>query len=477
MSAFAKGTRSTTEQWLSIDPSFEVLADSLPHAVWVKRGNGETTYVNRRYSDFVGQAAEQAYGWSWLQLLHPDDVAVASAAWDEALAAGTAYRADLRLRSATGEYRWVTSQGNPVHGPTGGAVVAWVGTFTDIDDQKRLEEDLRESQEELAASVALLEALQTAAPVGLAFVDRQLRKVRMNQALAKFNGLPVEDQLGRPAAEITPDLWPQLEPIYRSVLDTGQAVLNVELTRQVPLGPEGTRHCLSSFYPVRVNDEVIGVGVVVVDITERRRAEEMLAANLKALVHTIATTVEVRDPYTAGHQMRVGRLAAAIAAELGFDDSTVQGIRTAAAIHDIGKIGIPAEILSKPGKLSPPEFELIKQHPQQGHDIVAGVAFPWPVAEMIAQHHERLDGSGYPRGLVGAQVLAGARVIAVADIVEAMSSHRPYRPAIGLDIALAEIGRQRGRQLDADAVDACLRLFQERAFDLNSELGSDKPSG
>lgn len=470
MSAFANGTFGGTAQWLSIDPSFEVLIESVPNALWIKRGNGETIYVNRRYSDLVGRAAEQAYGWSWLKLVHPDDVAVARVAWDEALAKATAYKAELRLRFAGGEYRWVSSQGNPVHGPTG-AVVAWVGTMTDIDGQKRLEQDLRESQDQLAASVALLEALQMAAPVGMAFVDRKLRKMRMNKALAKFNGLPLEDQLGRPAAEITPELWPQLEPIYRSVLDTGQAVVNVELTPAAP-GPDGTRHCLSSFYPVRVDEEVTGVGVVVVDITERRRAEEMLAANLKALVGTVAATVEVRDPYTAGHQMRVGRLAAAIARELGLDDNTVLGIRTAAEIHDIGKIAIPAEILSKPGKLSPPEFELIQQHPQQGHDIVAGVAFPWPVAEMILQHHERLDGSGYPRGLAGEQVLAGARIIAVADVVEAMSSHRPYRPALGLEVALADIERQRGRQLDADAVDACLRLVREQAFDLNSEIGS-----
>ena len=165
----------------------------------------------------------------------------------------------------------------------------------------------------------------------------------------------------------------------------------------------------------------------------------------------------------------MARLAAAIADELDLDDADVQGIATAAGIHDIGKIGVPAEILSKPGRLSTPEFEIIKQHSQQGHDIVAGIAFPWPVAQMILQHHERLDGSGYPDGLSGEQILAGARIIAVADVVEAMSSHRPYRPAIGTEVALAEIERQRGQQLDADAVNACIRLFREQAFDLNAE--------
>lgn len=286
--------------------------------------------------------------------------------------------------------------------------------------------------------------------------------------MARFSALPVEDQIGRPAAELTPDLWPQLDPIYRSVLRTGEAVLDVEITRASALEPARTTHSLSSFYPVRIDAELIGVGVVVVDITERRRAEESLACSLDALVRAIATTVEFRDPYTAGHQTRVARLATAIARELLFDDAEVRGISTAAGIHDIGKISVPAEILSRPGRLSAVEFEIVKQHPQHGHDIVAGVNFPWPVGQMILQHHERLDGSGYPARLAGERILPGAQVIAVADVVEAMSSHRPYRPALGAELALKEIERQRGKQLDADAVDACLRLFREQGFDLGA---------
>ncbi|MGP8207515.1 MAG: HD domain-containing phosphohydrolase [Acidimicrobiales bacterium] len=455
-------------QGLSTGLAFEALAESLPHAVWVKGADGASECVNARYTTFFGQEAGRADGWSWFELVHPEDLAAARAAWDTALTGGTPYKADLRMRVATGGYRWVASRGEPVRG-TDGAVLAWVGTITDIDDHKRLEQRLRQSQRELAASVALLDALQSAAPVGLAFVDRQLRKLRVNQALARLTGLPVEDQLGRPAAEITPDLWPQLEPIYRSVLASGEPVLNVEVARASASEPGGTDHCLSSFYPVRIDGQVVGVGVVVVDISGRRRAEGLLAANLDALVHTIATTVEFRDPYTAGHQTRVAHLAGAIGRELSLDEADVQGIRTAAGIHDIGKIGVPAEILSKPGRLSTPEFEIIKQHSQQGHDIVAGIAFPWPVAQMILQHHERLDGSGYPSRLRGEQILPGARIIAVADVVEAMSSHRPYRPAKGVEVALAEVERQRGQQLDPDVVDACMRLFREQAFDLNAE--------
>jgi putative nucleotidyltransferase with HDIG domain len=211
-----------------------------------------------------------------------------------------------------------------------------------------------------------------------------------------------------------------------------------------------------------IDDKIIGVGNVVIDITELKDAVDTINHNLTAVVDTIARTVEFRDPYTAGHQRRVANIAAIIAQDMGLDPSTIEGIRTAASIHDIGKISIPAEILSKPGPLSAPEFELIKQHPEAGYNIVADVDFPWPVAEMIRQHHERLDGSGYPKGLRGEEILLGARIIAVADVVEAMSAHRPYRPGHGIEAALIQIDRDRGTLLDDRAVEACLRAFRTR---------------
>jgi len=161
-------------------------------------------------------------------------------------------------------------------------------------------------------------------------------------------------------------------------------------------------------------------------------------------------------------------LAGAIARELRLDDDTVAGIEVAGSIHDIGKIAIPAEILSKPGRISPAEYELIKEHVRAGYDIIQGIDFPWPIARMVLEHHERLDGSGYPRGLRGDDLLLGSRIIAVADVVEAMAAHRPYRPALGIDAALAQVTADRGALLDADAVDACLRLFREQGFVLTS---------
>jgi PAS domain S-box-containing protein/putative nucleotidyltransferase with HDIG domain len=206
------------------------------------------------------------------------------------------------------------------------------------------------------------------------------------------------------------------------------------------------------------------VNVYAVDITARRRAEATLHGALVATVDAIAATVDMRDPYTAGHQRRVAELAGAIAVEMGLRTDQVEGIRFGALIHDLGKVQVPAELLSKPTRLTKLELELIKTHPQAGYDIVKGIQFPWPVAQMVHQHHERLDGSGYPQGLKGDAIALEARVLAVADVVEAMASHRPYRPGLGVDAALREIEDKRGRAFDPQVVDACLRLFREQRF-------------
>ncbi|OQB98598.1 MAG: Cyclic di-GMP phosphodiesterase response regulator RpfG [Spirochaetes bacterium ADurb.Bin110] len=175
-------------------------------------------------------------------------------------------------------------------------------------------------------------------------------------------------------------------------------------------------------------------------------------------------TVETRDPYTAGHQRGVADLSRAIAMELKLTSDRIDGIQMAAIIHDLGKISVPAEILTKPNKLTEMEFELIKTHPQSGYDILKDIDFPWPIARMILEHHERMDGSGYPRNLRGDDILLESRILAVADVVESMASHRPYRPALGLNAALEEIEKNRGTIYDADAVDACLRLIREKRF-------------
>jgi PAS domain S-box-containing protein len=197
--------------------------------------------------------------------------------------------------------------------------------------------------------------------------------------------------------------------------------------------------------------------------------QEDLRAALEQTIHVMAETVDQRDPYTAGHQRRVADLCMRIAQKLGLPDDRAHGLHLAASIHDLGKIGIPAEILSKPGLLTPTQFNLLKEHAQLGYDILKNVAFPWPIADMILQHHERLDGSGYPHGLKGDAISLEARILAVADIAEAMSSHRPYRAAKGVDAALDEILAQRGTHYDAQVVDACVRVFREDGYEFPAQ--------
>ena len=210
-------------------------------------------------------------------------------------------------------------------------------------------------------------------------------------------------------------------------------------------------------------DLAFGIGNLRVR-AERMGILENLELSLDHAVTAIAATVEMRDPYTAGHQRRVARLAVAIAREMGLPDDQVQGLRMAGVVHDIGKIHVPAEILSSPAKLSNAEFEIIKTHPLAGYEILKVIDFPWPVAEIVYQHHEKLDGSGYPRGLKGEEILLEARILTVADVVEAMTSHRPYRPGFGVFPALQEISRNKGKFYDAAAVEACLRIFMEQNF-------------
>ncbi len=227
-----------------------------------------------------------------------------------------------------------------------------------------------------------------------------------------------------------------------------------------------------------IDDRGVDMGNVLVfrDISDRLRNEEAiheyvsnLRRTLEATVEALAVTSEKRDPYTAGHQQRVSTLACAIARHLGFDEERLEGLRVGGLLHDLGKIYIPAEILAKPALLTNIEFGLIKTHSEVGYEILKNIPFPWPVADMVLQHHERLNGSGYPNGLSNGQLMLEAKILSVADVVEAMSSHRPYRAALGLERALEEIKKNRGRLYDPDIVDACVHLFEAKSFSFEVE--------
>jgi PAS domain S-box-containing protein len=245
------------------------------------------------------------------------------------------------------------------------------------------------------------------------------------------------------------------QPVYQFRIFTSDGTVRWADSRAVTISWEGK--------PATLN--------FITDVTERKKADEerqqgieRIRKALGATVQAMAMTVEARDPYTAGHQHRVSDLARAIATEMALPGNQIDGLRMASMIHDIGKISVPAEILSKPTKLSVIEFSLIKIHSQSGYDILKNIDFPWPIARIVLEHHERQDGSGYPNGLTGDKLLMESRILAVADVVESISSHRPYRPSLGLDAALQEIANNRCILYDSVVVDICLRLFNEKGY-------------
>ncbi|MGC1403187.1 MAG: PAS domain S-box protein [Thermodesulfobacteriota bacterium] len=367
------------------------------------------------------------------------------------------------------ESRLVDKNGNIIH--TFNTVAMIPGTaksivsFIDITERKRAVEELRENEERyrklfehISSCVAIYEAVDD----GADFLIKDF-----NSAGERIEDIVRDQVIGKRITEVFP-----------GVADFGL----LDVLRRVWQTGEPAHHPVSFYQDQRIqgwrknyiyrlpSGEIV---VVYEDITERKRAEEQIQHTLDSLRRAVGTTIQVmvsaveaRDAYTAGHQIRSADLARAIAAEMGLTKDQIDGIRMAGSIHDIGKLSIPAEILAKPTKLTEIEFALIKQHPLRGYEILKNVDSPWPLAQIVYQHHERMDGSGYPRSLRGNDILMEARILAVSDVVEAIASHRPYRPALGIDMALDEISQNRGILYDPEVVDACLRLFKEKGFKL-----------
>ena len=292
-----------------------------------------------------------------------------------------------------------------------------------------------------------------------------------NDALQRIWGYPKEELLGLNNRQyMDGETAKMLYQAHNRTYKTGipGKLMDYEIIRK-----DGGRIAIQQSFTLLKDSlgNTIGFRGVVRDIThlkalEQEREETLgkLRQTLESTVHAMAVAVESRDPYTAGHQRRVTELAYAIAATMGLEPNRINGLCMASMIHDLGKISIPTEILTKPTKLTKIEFEIVKTHAEAGYEILKDIAFPWPIARIVWEHHEKIDGSGYPRHLKGDDLLTESKILTVADVVEAMASHRPYRPSLGLQDALEEITRNRGILYDADAVAACLTLFEEKRF-------------
>ena len=339
----------------------------------------------------------------------------------------------------------------------------FVAVFDNITARKRAEQALREGEERFRG---MLEQ-----NVSAMFVIEEGKLAYVNRRAAEILGYSAQELGGRAMLDLVVETdRPGMAEAMRQLLSGEQKTVERAfgaLRKDGSLADLGGHAIVATLQGKKV---ILGMAQ---DIGERKKTQAEIDRYIGRLEHAMESTlravssmVELRDPYTAGHERRVGEIAAAIGAEMGLDEARVKGLRLAGYVHDIGKISVPAEILSKPSRLTPMELELIKSHCQSGHDVLKDVDFPWPVAEVILQHHERLDGSGYPKQLKDGEIILEARVMAVADVVEAMSSHRPYRPGRGLDAALEEIENNRGGIYDAQVAAACLRLFRDRDYKL-----------
>lgn len=330
----------------------------------------------------------------------------------------------------------------------------FVAVFENITERRKAEKDYQSIFENVQ------EGIFRSTPEG--------KIILANEAMAKMFGYdsPAEIMADITDAALQLYTYPEDRAKMKAIMEEQNVVRNYEI--QFHRKDGGAFWASATMKAIRNGkDRILYFEGILEDITERKQNIARLRKTLGGAVQAIASLVETRDPYTAGHQRRVADLARAIATEMGLSGDQIDGIRIAGTIHDLGKISVPSEILTIPRKLTALEYSLIKNHPQSGYEILKDIEFPWPIARMIVEHHERINGSGYPNGLPGEDLLIESKILSVADVVEAMATHRPYRPALGIDAALSEITANRGILYDPEVVDACLRLFRDKGYQIS----------
>jgi PAS domain S-box-containing protein len=456
----AERIQKTEKALRESEEKYRNLFENANESIFVAQ-DGKLVFVNPMTVMMIGYSPEDLVAKPFIEFIHPDDRDMVI---------------NRHVRRMKGEeipqiysFRIIRKDGSIRRVELNTVLINWMGKpatlnfLSDITEKVRAEEDSRRLASVVRHS---LELVNLAKPNGT--------MVFLNDAGKKMLGISEEDIAQTNIMKVIPEHLRdkvQLE-VLPSINKDGYWEGDLQYLN-VKTGGLTDVHAIT----FKIADPETGtlqlLANVSQDITERKQAEEQLKHTLESLRKALGTTIQVlvsavetRDPYTAGHQVRSTDLARAIAIEMGLPQEKIEAIRMAGPIHDIGKLSVPAEILSKPTKLTNLEFSLIKEHARTGFEMLKDVESPWPLAQIVYQHHERMDGSGYPQHLKGEDILIEARILTVADVVEAMASHRPYRPAIGLNAALDEIEKNKGTLYDEDAADACLRLFREKGFQL-----------
>ncbi len=465
--------------------------------------DGNFRFTNKAFHDRLGYSKNEIKRINGFQLVHPDDLNRVKQQFSSLIKGESIQDLEYRYKMKDRSYMTILNSSYPMFDSEGNVVGA-LGILRNISRRKKLEDELRvnhhnmeklvakrarelelmnrklqrelyerkNAEEEARQSRQQLDNLQATAPVIMCRLDLKGKVLYVNKKFEEVTGYSKDEIVGK--------YWPRL-----GLMPTDTGALIRRMKKKLlgkPASPmEVTIRCKDGQLKyvsgigelIRENGRLIGFQVIAQDITQRKLAEKQAEGStrrlLKALgdmVEAMAITVELRDPYTAGHQRRVAQLACAIAKDMGLSEDQLRGIRFAGIIHDIGKIRVPSEILTHPNGLTEAEMGIIRTHPLVGYEILKNIEFPWPIAQAVLQHHERINGSGYPSGLLNEDIIVEAKILAVADVVEAMASHRPYRPSLGIDQALDEIKTNRGKLYDPVAVDSCVKLFNKKGFKL-----------
>jgi PAS domain S-box-containing protein len=458
---------------------YRILADNISEHVWIMDLNLKLIYISPSAEKLYGYTMDELRKISFQKLFTPESVQIISNEFVVELSnamnnprppSNNRRIMELQARHKDGHLLWTE---NSIHfiRDENGKPVSLMGETRDITQRRLAQEMLKKSEEQyrLLADHMKDQVWLMDLNLNITYVSPSVERI-LGYASEEIKKMPWDKLLTPESFEKATDFTSIRMPkaIKTSSTDFVLRTLELEFIRKS--GDKLWGECSFSFIRDE-NGKVVSILGEARDVTERKIAEVQLQQTLESLKKAFGTTIQVlisaletRDPYTAGHQSKAANLACAIAKEMELSEDKIEGIRMAGSIHDIGKLSIPAEILTKPTKLSDIEFSLIKEHPQTGYDMLKNVESPWPLAQMVYQHHERMDGTGYPRKLKGDDIILEARIMAVADVVDAMVSHRPYRASLGVDVALEEIEKNKGTLYDDAVVEACLKLIREKGY-------------